>query len=171
MKFRTEILWGEGYREAADVMAHEIFVLQNTDILETISATILKGTSAGKELMKLSKVMCCEMKDEVLEKLLIDALEDKEVGIRYISNVLEAIRSSVGKEIKYALWLCDSIEDIKEEYDFNYELDDSSFDAYMESDVVLSDLGRGGKLYGYEEMPCPCNYERSIADTLPQMLR
>ena len=31
--YRTETFFGEGYRNAASVMAHKTFVLDNTDIL------------------------------------------------------------------------------------------------------------------------------------------
>ena len=41
---RTEQLFGEGYRNVAEVMAHEVFILGNTDILDTLSSTIFKGT-------------------------------------------------------------------------------------------------------------------------------
>lgn len=38
--YRTEQLYGEGYRDAAEIMAHEVFELGNTDILDTLSETI-----------------------------------------------------------------------------------------------------------------------------------
>ena len=34
MGFRTELLYGEEYIDAASVMGHEVFELQNTDILD-----------------------------------------------------------------------------------------------------------------------------------------
>ena len=49
------------------------------------------------------------------------------------------------------LWLCDSIEDIKKEYEINESF--ISFDIYEKSDIVLSDLSVAGKLYGYENKP------------------
>ena len=49
-KYRSEILFGEGYRDAANVMAHETFELMNTDIARTLSTSILKGTDAGHKL-------------------------------------------------------------------------------------------------------------------------
>lgn len=44
MKYRSEILWGEGYRDAPSVMAHETFSLENTDIVSTLAETILKNS-------------------------------------------------------------------------------------------------------------------------------
>lgn len=157
IKYRTERLWGEGYRNVAEVMAHEVFELQNTDILDTLSETILSNTNKGKELKKISSVISCKMEDENIENMLDEYYENEELAIEFFKEVLQAIKSITGKDIKYCLWLCDTKEDIINEYDMNKELDNNSFDAYEDSSIILSDLGVGGKLYGYEEYPKPCN--------------
>lgn len=36
------------------------------------------------------------------------------------------------------------------------------FDAYETSDVILSDIGKCGKLYGYENNPIPLRYKESL---------
>ena len=50
MKYRTEILFGDNYRDAAKVMAHETFELENTDILSTLRTTILKESPISDKL-------------------------------------------------------------------------------------------------------------------------
>ena len=39
--FRSEEVFGDGYRDAASVMAHEVFELGNSDILETLTSSFL----------------------------------------------------------------------------------------------------------------------------------
>ena len=149
--YRTEELFGEGYRDAASVMAHETFYLSNTDILDTLSQTLFQNTEYSKELKHMSDVINCEIDDEKIEQFLDDAFDDEELGINYFNNVLKEIKKITRKDIKYVLWLCDSIEDIKQEYEINEPF--ISFNIYEKSDIVLSDLGVAGKLYGYENKP------------------
>ena len=146
--YRTEELFGEGDRDAASVMAHETFYLSNTDILDTLSQTLFQNTEYSKELRHMSDVINCEIDDEKIEQFLDDAFDDEELGINYFNNVLKEIKKITKKDIKYVLWLCDSIEDIKQEYEINEPF--ISFNIYEKSDIVLSDLGVEGKLYGYE---------------------
>lgn len=167
IKYRTERLWGEGYRDAIEVMAHETFGLGNSDIPETLAKTILKGTSIEEELLQLEYVLSQDYFEEdishnkELAKFISiwEKYEDgeEEDAILFFEKVLDVIKTKIGKNIKYCLWLCDTKEDIIEEYDMHNELDENSFDAYEDSNVILSDLGSGGKLYGYEEYPNPCN--------------
>lgn len=156
IKYRTEQLYGEGYRDAAPVMAHEVFELQNTDILETLSNTILKGTDIGIKLNHLMNVIECKVDDEELESFMDEAYDDEELGVSYMDNVLKAIKNITGKNIKYCLWLCDSIDDLKTSYEEDFEISITSIDEYEDSDIILSDLGTYGKLYGYETIPIPC---------------
>ena len=149
--YRTEELFGEGYRDAASVMAHETFYLSNTDILDTLSQTLFQNTKYGEEFKHMSDVINCEIDDEKIEQFLDDAFDDEELGINYFNNVLKEIKKITKKDIKYVLWLCDSIEDIKKEYEINEPF--ISFNIYEKSDIVLSDLGVAGKLYGYESKP------------------
>ena len=55
MKYRTEILFGDNYRDAAKVMAHETFELENTDILSTLRTTILKESPISDKLRILEE--------------------------------------------------------------------------------------------------------------------
>lgn len=164
IKYRTECLWGEGYRVAPEVIAFEVFSLGNTDILSTLANTILKGTTIEKDLLLLEHIVSenSSIENNVDNSTLIfldmwDKYEkdDDEDAILFFKKVLDFIKIKIGKDIKYCLWLCDTKEDIIKEYDMNHELDEHSFEAYEDSDIILSDLGSGGKLYGYEEFPIP----------------
>ena len=53
--------------------------------------------------------------------------------------------------MKYVLWLCVDKDDVMEYY--NATLDD--IDTYPVGDVVLSDLGHEGILWGYTSRPEP----------------
>ena len=152
--FRTEQFCGEGYRDAAEVMAHEVFELQNTDILETLSNGILKGTMVGARMKPLIDGIQNETDDKSINDFLDLAFENVYAGIFYFRMVLSVIKSITGKDIKYVLWLCDSIDDVKQSYEFGDNVY-TEFDEYKTSDVVLSDIGTQGKLYGYETMPEP----------------
>lgn len=62
------------------------------------------------------------------------------------------MREKTGKDIKYVLWLSDSVDDVIAEYEPNDFI--TEFDEYSTADsVVLSDIGKGGKLFGYEKLP------------------
>ena len=155
--YRTEQLYGEGYRDAASVMAHETFELGNTDILDTLSLTLFHETLYGEKLKHLADVINCKISDATLNEFLDGAIKNDTVGVDYFKGVLQEIRKITGKDIKYALWLCDSIEDIQKEYGCDEScVELAVFDSYRKSSVILSDLGLAGKLYGYESKPVPC---------------
>ena len=153
--WRTEQLYGEGYLDAASVIAHEVFNLNNTDILETLSEGVLKNSRYCNKLKKLIMVIEGDLKDLEMEHFLDIAFDNEEIGINYFKDVLQEIKEITGKDIKYVLWLCDTIEDIILEYaNDDTQLDD--FDGYEISDIIISDIGTAGKLYGYEEKPIVC---------------
>ena len=155
---RTEQLFGEGYRNAAEVMAHEVFILGNTDILDNLATTIFKGTKFQEELQTLSDVLLEIENNEELSDFCDRVYEDETLGVTYFERIIEGINNLTGKNIKYALWLCDSVEEIKNEYEIVSSDNFTIFDLYEKSDVILSDIGKGGKLYGYEELPSPFSH-------------
>ena len=155
--YRTEQLYGEGFRDAASVMAHEVFELQNTDILDTLSETILKNNRWGEELRCMSGCMRDEIDDGWMENYLNQVYDDDKKGVEFFNFILSAIKEETGKDIKYALWLCDSIYDIVTNYDHDDLSTLNEFDIYETSDIVLSNIGCAGKLYGYEDLPVKLN--------------
>lgn len=161
MKYRSETLFGDGYRDAAPVMAHETFELMNTDIIRTLRDTILKDSSFAEKLEILEEEIqngcIADGDDGELYNLIEthDSYDDDSCeSIQFFRDILAEIKTITGKDIKYVLWLCDTKEDVKK-YDLHNELTDDDIDAYEESDIILSDLGSEGKLYGFETNPKP----------------
>ena len=145
--YRSEVPFGEGFRDAIPVMIHECRGIGNTDILETLKNTYLKGTEYQKD--------CQELIDELEEYGYIEDMAEDDWEV-FFKSILGVIEQKTGKKIKYCLWLCNTPEDVIDSYSYgNYIIDYDDIDTYQVSSVVLSDLGRHGKLYGYEE--CPCN--------------
>ena len=158
MKYRSEVLFGEGYRDAAEVMAHETFYMQNTDILHTLRETILQKSPICMKLGILEEEInngcIADVDDGSLYQLVENADNNKDIGVEFFKKVLNEIKAVANKDIKYCLWLCDTKEDVKA-YDLHDELTDDDIDEYQESEIVLSDIGSEGKLYGYEYLPMP----------------
>lgn len=145
--YRSDGIFNDGYRDAVDVMAHEIFDLWNVDILYTLVNGILKDTDIAEDLKRLPYAVYFA---DILEE------ENKSVAEEnakiFVREILDAVKEKTGKDVKYVLWLSDSVDNIISEYEPNDSI--TEFDEYSTANsVVLSDLGKGGKLFGYEEMP------------------
>ena len=137
--YRTESAYGEGYVDAVSVLAHEIGELGNVDILDTLQPTLAQ-TDVGQ------RIVDSLWEDDDLDALLGDDPEE------FVTNeLLPAIKQATGVDVKYVLWLCADPADVMEYY--NAAPDD--IDAYPVGDVVLSDLGREGILWGYTSRPEP----------------
>lgn len=151
--YRSDDLFGDGYRDAVDVMAHEIFELQNADILDTLADGVLKDMDIAENLKHLSYDIGAPRAvyfADILEEKDMDIAEEKAKA--FVREILHAVRENTGKDIKYVLWLSDSVDDVITEYELNEAI--TEFDEYSTADsVVLSDIGKGGKLFGYEKLP------------------
>lgn len=139
MKFRTENFLGSKVRKAIDVMKYEIFDLGNTDILKTLKTTILKNSIFIKEIEKIEL--------ELEENGYVDDLFENE-KLDFCQKILDEIHFITNKKIEYALWLAD-LEIVKK----YYKGSNSNIDMYKTTNIILSNLGLDGILYGYEEMP------------------
>ena len=151
--YRSDSIFGDGYRDAVDVMAHEIFNLWNSDILDTLADGVLKDMDIAEHLKRLSYDISSPK-----AVYFTDILEEEDQSIAegkirvFIRSILDAVKEKTGKDIKYALWLYDSVDDVIIEYELNDSI--TEFDEYSTADsVVLSDIGKGGKLFGYEKLP------------------
>lgn len=151
--YRSDDLFGDGYRDAVDVMAHEIFELQNADILDTLADGVLKDMDIAENLKHLSYDIGAPRAvyfADILEEEDADTAEEKAKA--FVREILDAVREKTGKDIKYVLWLSGSVDDVIAEYELNESI--TEFDEYSTADsVVLSDIGKGGKLFGYEKLP------------------
>lgn len=151
--YRSDGIFNDGYRNVVDVMIHEIFCLWNTDILYTLADSILKDTDIAEDMVHLANDLQSPRAlyfADILEEENKFAAEDK--AKTFVRKILDAVKEKTGKNIKYVLWLSDSVDDIISTYEPNDSV--TEFDEYSTANgVVLSDLGKGGKLFGYEEMP------------------
>lgn len=160
--YRTEAFFGERYRNAASVMAHETFVLDNTDILNYLISSNLVGQGT-KDYLQVYVTLMEEGRliytgyDTDYEEMLYRYRKNEEDRIEFFQDILDDIKNRKGIDIKYVLWLCDSPEDVFNSYNVeqNISIADIEFDGYLRSDVILSDIGTEGKLCGYEKEPKP----------------
>lgn len=79
--YRCEKFFGEGYRDAASVMAYEVFVLNNTDVLDYL----IKSKLIGEWMKELLLVYATLMKDGVLIRTGFDT-DYEEMLYRYRNN-------------------------------------------------------------------------------------
>lgn len=143
VRYRSEVPFGEGYRDIVPVLVHETFTLGNDDILVYLYQYHLEG--------KL-KEECFEL----LKKFNNDYIFE-ETYFSFYSKVLEFLKQKTGKNLKYCLWLANK-ETVRDYYGEG-ELPDEDIDAYECSDIILTDLGYDGALYAYEELPNPIEKE------------
>lgn len=136
-EFRSDYVYGEGIREPAAVIAYEFFELQNTDI----PRYILEHYQVSPKCQETWQALINEMEE-------LGACED--IGTaeqeKYAAELID------GLNINYVLWLAskDNVIDL-------YGADEDDIDEYEVSDVILSDLGPDGRLYGYVNDPQPIN--------------
>lgn len=149
--FRNENYSGSGVRDAIQVMSFEMFDLNNSDIPETLQATIFaKNTVAKNYCLKLIELIESNDLDNSNKPTIT-----KESAIIWAENLLSFIKQETGKSIKYALWLTDVTNASYGMYGTAsgcLNIGDQ-IDAYLESDIILSNMGMQGKLYGYESLP------------------
>ena len=144
LRYRTETFSGIGSRDAAEVMAFEMFELGNTDIPEYLCSHQLKGSSIAPALESIAK--------ELDENDSVDDMSwsDK---VSFFREVLLDLSKVTGVNISHALWLADS-NTVLNFYGKDLTTD-SYIDAYEPGPVILTDLGYDGTLYGYDHEPCP----------------
>ena len=143
--YRTETYSGSLERRFAYVLQFEVFVLGNTHIFDELIQNELVGNADLAAQMK-SMVNELEQNGYVEDMSEYDQLE-------FLEKLRIEISTQVNKDIQYALWLAD-----KACVQRFYGGTDSDIESYETSDVILSDLGRGGTLFGYELEPLPCAY-------------
>ena len=143
IRYRTEDFSGSGIRDAASVMAYEVLILGNPDILTTLSSGILK--ERGEISAKLANLAGELTRNGFIDDMSFDDAQ------AFFQNVLKEIHSITGQEIRYALWLSD-IDTVMDHYGPHLQ-NEYDADAYETGNVILSDLGQDGALYGYTDLP------------------
>ena len=153
--YRTEIVFGEGYSDPVEVMAHETFSLQNTDVLRTLSEGVLYGTELSGILLHIADVIEGGVRDDGLQTMLDDVYRnDADDGRRLFSElVVPEIVRITGRPLTHVMWLCDTPDDVIDSYGMLDDVGYDDIDRYPVGHVVLSDIGYEGKLWGYDHDP------------------
>ena len=71
IRYRTETAYGEGYRDAIEVMTYETYELGNTDILKTLSSEFFTRNQALQD-------QCNSLIDELEENGYVDDFSEKD---------------------------------------------------------------------------------------------
>lgn len=149
ISYRTEAAYGEGFRDAIEVMTFETYELGNMDILDTLAPQLQEKYP---EISKEMENFCQEIEDNGY----VDDMSEEDWNDFY-RKVLNAINDITGRDdLKYCLWLADY--DVVVDYYGDGKITKEDVDAYYTSDegkepVIASDLGVDGRLYLYEEYP------------------
>ena len=154
MRYRSENVSGSGERGVLPVIMYETFELGNTDILDYF----IKH-HPGSDLSE----RCRTVSESLQEACELNLLYEEEKKL--IEDVVAAVSAETGKDIRYVLWLTDP-EYILELYLHLDVGEETYLDGYEESDVIFSDIGPDGTLYGYEEYPEPVSEIRAIQNLL-----
>ena len=148
IRYRTETAYGEGYRDAVDVMTYETYELGNTDILKTLSSEFFTRNQALQD-------QCNNLIDELEENGYVDDFSEEDWN-QFFKTALQEIEKITGYKIHYVLWLADKGTALDPEEGYGqYIENENDIVAYKIGQIVLSDLGYDGTLYGYTEYPEP----------------
>ncbi len=147
--FRNPDYAGDGEADPVKVMLFEIMELGNTDILDTLLESDLIKNSDIIERMKSASEYIEEnggpgYYDED------DYTDDDRAIKELIKSIPDEIARTTGKTINFVLWLA-SKSDVETQYDGTGD----NILEYPTSDIILSNLGNDGALFGYETRPKP----------------
>lgn len=139
--YRTETYSGSLERRFAHVLRFELFELGNSHIFDEL---IQNGLVRTQELVAQMKSMV----EEWEENGYVDDMPETD-QLEFLEKVRLEISAQTGRNIQYALWLAE-----KPYIQKFYGGTDCDTESYETSDVVLSNLGHSGILFGYELEPC-----------------
>lgn len=144
--YRTEVYSGSTKRYFDDVLRFELFELGNVHILhELIQNELVSNSDLIIEMESLG--------NELEENGYVDDMSDSD-QIEFVEKLRQELSAQVGQDIQYALWLAD-----KACVQGFYGGRDSDIACYETSNVILSDLGQHGILFGYEFEPFPLDIQ------------
>ena len=142
--YRTEAYSGSLERRFAHVLRFELFELGNSHIFDEL---IQNGLVRTQELVAQMKSMV----EEWEENGYVDDMSETD-QLEFLEKVRLEISAQTGRNIQYALWLAE-----KPYIQKFYGGTDCDTEGYETSDIVLSNLGHSGILFGYELEPFPCS--------------
>lgn len=140
MKYRIEGAYGSGKRKVEDVISYEILSLHNSDILDTLLSQHKLSDTMIKQLYTYSN----ELKHNGYIK------DTETFKLQFVKELLFELSNMYHMLITHCLWLGEE-QDVISLYGRNAK--QIYLDCYKESDIILSDLGRIGILYGYNHIP------------------
>ena len=131
-----------------DVIVYEIKDLGNSDIPDTVyDRFVATATPEFREQYKFQIALIEDYLDaEKEDGYVASTAEYTELA----QAILDVVKGATGKDIQYVLWLAE-----KEVVNSFYKNDGVYLCEYKVSDVILSDLGHDGWLFGYTERPKP----------------
>lgn len=148
--YRSETTWGystEGIRDIRQIMFHEMYEMHNLDIPDYCLDNYHFGKFKNRYIGDI-------IVDLLNEEIYLNEKYSENDAKKLIDKMLQDIYEQTGINCKYGLWLCNSKEDLIN----NYEADPENIQAYdTTNSVILSDLDDEGVLYGFENEPIPLN--------------
>lgn len=156
--YRDDTVFGSGERYIVDVCTYEIFELGNDGIFDYCIANY-----------ELDDRLVDKMQ-EVLDN---DNLRSNEDAVREaVEELVENLGRIFRTKLEYCLWLCDSPDDVVDEYIEPYYGDDGEktpedydLNIYRKSGIVLDDCGDSqGKLYAYSSEEFDNAYVGALGD-------
>ena len=148
-EYRNDSAFGDGFRDAVDVIAYEVFELGNIDSIEYILEHYAVSDSVADEWSMILDEYDENDYDYVTDENDMPYHADSENAKNKVRALLSEVSRVSGVDIRHVLWLA-SEKSVRSRYDG----DDENIEAYdIDSGVILSDLGFDGRLYGFSELP------------------
>ena len=144
--YRNDELYGESLYNIVDIMVYEITELCNVDILEYCVDHYDFSDSLKKRIHHVIDIISNDKFTGSLDEIqLIEGI---------CVNIINGIQELTNVYVQFGLWLC-SKEAVYDLYDGTPE----NIKAYKTSDIILSDLGSDGILFGYTLKPEPLDLD------------
>lgn len=140
--YRNEEAFGSGVLKTKDVIVYEICELCNTDIIDYCLDTY--GDFLSEDLKTKIVQLLDSMENE--EEFDEDDIEE------LVEELIDELSEHFERNINYVIWLASKKAVIELYSDGN---EDAEISAYKTSDIILSDLGYDGMLFGYDKKPRP----------------
>ena len=144
-------------KDAVDVISFEINELKNTDTITYIYKHYANNKEKILKAIPQKEQTAYKNAFRLMKKAYegINILETKEFNTeRFVKTMLSIVEIATGVKVKYALWLAskNAVLDL-------YSHGNTNINEYEVGDVILSDLGYDGTLYGYANIPTKINKE------------
>ena len=156
--YRIETYGGSGVRDLRKIMLFEILELDNTEIFDFVYNNYTRNfdvkhltnelRTIPNKLKHIVNVINGYTNSKTYESG-VTLYTDQDIE-NMVDDIIKFLSYVYKKDLKYGLWLCDKMEDCIYMYSKN---DDDNVFIYQAGDVTISDLGRDGKLYAYENEP------------------